>query len=169
MDEATDVLADLRLVHYTDERVADPRAATADLSWQAYHTARNAVVRACSRHGSTGPMGERPIGDDEDASDDSWPVGDSDAALYVLDDQLNRERYVYLEVTDPAVIGRPLLADLIVTLRTLPAGWGVGVNSIRDGYLLLFASFVLAHGPAFERASDLDQVIRVWREAVTAG
>jgi hypothetical protein len=161
------VLDGVRIVHFTDERIADPLAAREDLSWQAYHTARNAIVRACRRHGRTGPMGERPITQGEPVRGD-WEIGDDDPAVYVIDDQLNYERYIYLETLDATLIGPPLVADLIATLGNLP-GWGLGVNDVRDGYLLLFATHVLVHGPAFARANDIDAVIRVWKRAVQTG
>ncbi len=163
MPKPADPLSRVRVVHFSDERIADPSADAGDLPWQAYHAARNAVVRACRRHGRTGPMGECSITDAADTSED-WPVGDDDPALYVVDDQLNHERYLYLETLDSSVIGPPLVADLIDTLAGLP-GWGLGVNGIRDGYLLLFAGFVLVHGPTFDRATDVGAVIRAWRAA----
>ncbi len=163
MSKLADPLSGVRVVHFGDERIADPSADGGDLPWQAYHSARNAVVRACRRHGRTGPMGECPITKGARPAK-RWPAGDDDPALYVVDDQLNHERYLYLETLDPSVIGPPLVADLIDTLAGLP-GWGLGVNGIRDGYLLLSAEFVLVHGPTFDGATDVGAVIRAWRAA----
>jgi hypothetical protein len=46
-------------------------------------------------------MGECPINDGEDAPVD-WPLGDRDPLdFFVVDDQFNHERYIYVEIVRP--------------------------------------------------------------------
>ena len=77
--------------HFTAERI-DNRVSY-PVTWQMYHTARNALVRTCEKHGTTGPMGERPIMGEQSNSYANWHVlnkGDS-CVYYIIDDQYNDE------------------------------------------------------------------------------
>src|SRR5262249_50885356 len=97
-------LDSLKVKAYTRDRVPNDYPG-GDLPWQTYHTVRNALVRTCRRYGPTGPMGVLKIVPDVEnplrmlAEDpDFWERGDPDPMYFILDDQLNHERYCYAEL-----------------------------------------------------------------------
>ena len=149
------------VVHYTAERIPDPNPG--ELPWQIYHSVRNAVVRACREFGPTGPMGECPIvvGPDDPPGED-WPAGDRPCVFYVIDDQLNYERYIYMEVEPTAPVSAEWLARLVAVLREYP-GWGIGITNVREGYVLLFADRIMVTGPAFAGCRDAAAVVQSLR------
>src|SRR3954449_5051814 len=91
-------LGRLRVAPFAEGRVSNPYPG-GELPWRVYHAVRNGVVRACRRHGPTGPMGECAIDPGRAAPDiRSWGRGDKDPDYFILDDQLNHERYLYDEL-----------------------------------------------------------------------
>jgi hypothetical protein len=151
--------------HYTAERVPNPYPA-GDLPWQVYHTVRNAVLRCCRRHGRAGPMGECPITDGEDTPE-SWLLADRDRLdFFVVDDQLNHERYVYVEIERPEAFTGEWLRDLVHTLADHD-GWGVGIMAWPNAYMLVFADKLMVTGKRFERCRDFDCVVRQGRSTMT--
>jgi hypothetical protein len=139
----------LRVKPYTRARVPYPGG---DLPWQVYHGVRNALVRTCRRFGPTGPMGVVTISPDVDdpyralMHDLSfWERGDSDPAYFVLDDQLNHERYCYAELYGDDPFHPGWLIAVAETLRGF-AGWGLGVKNIPDSYVLIFGDRLLVSG-----------------------
>lgn len=154
---------DIRVVHYVGERITDPRGA-AELPWQEYHEARNRIVRACLAHGTTGPMLECPLtADVEDPYGlPGWPLGDEDAIYWVVDDQLNDERYVYVQITAPDGVTQAWLASVMDALQEMPF-WGVGISNIRRGYVIVMANLLLVTGKPFKGCDDVASVIRAMR------
>jgi hypothetical protein len=153
---------DLRIVHHNMRRIADPRVLAGPMPWQEYHAVRNTLVRVCRRHGPTGPMGECPLSEDADAPDGrTWPLGDDNPTYFIVDDQANDERYLYMEVR-PQGITEAWLSDLLKTLISKPF-WGVGIANIRRGYLLFIPPVCLASGRCFHDCDDVPSLIGAWR------
>jgi hypothetical protein len=117
-----------------------------------YHGVRNALVQTCRRYGPTGPMGVVKIVPGVESpymmlSEDLhfWERGDPDPMYYVLDDQLNHERYCYAELygNDPFSAG--WLQSVTTTLREFD-GWALGVSNIPDSYVLIFSERLMVRG-----------------------
>ena len=150
----------LNVVRYTEEHVFNRSPTT--VTWQTYHTVRNAVVRACQEFGTTGPMGECPIVDGDDAPDESadWPVGDNPCDFFVVDDQYNEdEMYVYMEIAQAARFTEAWLTRMLAVLHKFP-GWAIAVAGVKFGYVLVFEDRLMVSGPAFANARDVDDVLR---------
>jgi hypothetical protein len=121
----------LKVVPFTRDRVPNPYP-RGDLPWQVYHTVRNAVVRTCRKHGSTGPMGVVKI--DERVADPYrqvfaergfWEHGDPSPSYYIIPDQLNDERYVYAWLYGDDPFTPSWLGDIATTLCSYDGrGWG---------------------------------------------
>lgn len=158
----------VRIADFRNKRITDPRARHMEMPWQEYHTVRNAVYRVCKRHGTTGPMGECPIvkGAVGPGERGHWPAGDEDPDYFLVDDQLNSERYLYMEVLRKEAITDAWLADVVNELSKWP-GWGIGITNIPKGYLLLFPSIFLHMGPAFRGTESLTDLVRRWKRAIS--
>jgi hypothetical protein len=156
---------EMPVVHYTVERIPNP--SPGGLPWQVYQSVRNAVVRACREFGPTGPMGECPIvvGPDQPYGLRDWPRGDDPCVFYIIDDQYNYERYIYMEVEPTAPVSTEWFARLAAVLRDHP-GWGIGINNVRDGYALLFADRIMVTGPAFAGCRDAGAVLQSLRASL---
>ncbi|HUO09932.1 MAG TPA: hypothetical protein VM008_16630 [Phycisphaerae bacterium] len=153
-------MSDPTIEHYTAERIPNPYPA-GDLPWQVYHTVRNAVFRCCQRFGSSGPMGECPISTAEEPPSNQWPLGDARPSDYfIVDDQLNDERYIYVEIVRPGAFTVEWLRDLVHTLAEYP-GWGVGmqINALKAGYILAFADKLMVTGEPFVDCHDFASVV----------
>jgi hypothetical protein len=120
--------------------------------WQVYHTVRNSLVKTCRRFGPTGPIGTlQIIPNVEDLNDllvknfTLWESGDPDPMYYILDDQLNSERYCYAELygNDPFNAGWVLA--IAQALKDFD-GWGLGVQNIPDSFILIFCDRLLVNG-----------------------
>ena len=156
---------DLRIVHYTDKHIVDPRGKS-ELPEREYQTARNEILEVYRRFGTIGPM-------------DSWPVAgglsereiwalwkaspENNPDFYVLDDQLNYERYIYIEIGNRNALSEGWMSCISSKLKELD-GWGVGITNIRNGYLILLNSAVLVNGPVFAECKDLNCVVDACRE-----
>src|SRR5688572_5346061 len=117
------VLASLSIVPFTQERVANPFP-EGDLPWQVYHGVRNALVETCRKHGPTGPMGlVRIVRDVENPmlmlveDRNFWERGDADPIYFVLDGQLNDERYCYVELLTHEAFSAGWLQSVVRILR----------------------------------------------------
>jgi hypothetical protein len=143
--------------HYTAARIPNPYP-EGELPWQIYHAVRNSVLRCCRRFGTAGPMGERPITADADTPD-SWPLGDPEPTdFFVVDDQLNHERYIYVEVESARAFTKEWLLDLMHSLGP-HSGWGVGIITIEEAYILAFADKLMVTGTVFGNCSDIDCIV----------
>jgi len=153
----------LRVVHYRGKRIDDPCDKN-ELPWQEYHRARNRIVRACRVHGPTGPMLELPIRDDVGDPHElpDRPLGDPDETYFVLDDQLNDERYIYVDLTRPSGVTLPWLSSIVDALQEMPF-WGVGISNIRRGYVIVMCNLLLVTGKPFEGCMDVPSVLRAMR------
>lgn len=144
-------LESLKVMPFTRDRVPNPYPG-GELPWQVYHTVRNAIVQTCRKFGPTGPMGiltivpdvENPLmmlGEDPDF----WERGDPDPRYFILDDQLNYERYCYAELYGEDPFNAGWLLAITATLREFD-GWGLGVSNIPNSYLLIFGKRLLVNG-----------------------
>ncbi|MBA4188985.1 MAG: hypothetical protein C0467_13390 [Planctomycetaceae bacterium] len=133
------------------------------LAWQDYHTVRNAIVKTCRQFGPTGPMGAVQIESDvEDPyrmihDSDFWERGDSEPMYYVIEDQLNHERYCYMELMGNDPFNAGWLLGITATLRTFD-GWGIGINNIPDSYMVIFGKKLMVKGRLAKCQSVLDVV-----------
>ena len=159
----------VRVVYYNQKRVPDPLAAIRELPWQEYHAARNRIVRLCRAHAPTGPMGECPIRPDREDLPDvmKWGAGDPDPTYFVVDDQWNHERYIYIEIlrVDGATLA--WITALLRELEDMP-GWGVCITGLDKGYVIILRDVILVTGPSFRGTSDLAGVVHDLREDVAA-
>ena len=156
----------LRIVRYVGERIPDPLAAHSEVSWQEYHQVRNAVVRACRQYGPTGPLGECPITNSKTEPDViQWENGDPNPSYFVVDDQLNDERYIYIEVLNPTTVSTDWIISLSAALRAHPY-WGVGVSNIPEGYIIIFCNMILVQGDKLF-AGRVDDLVENARRAIS--
>jgi hypothetical protein len=144
-------LDSLKIVPFTRYRIPNDYPG-GDLPWQIYHSVRNALVETCRRYGPTGPMGVvKIVSDVEDpylmlAEDrDFWEDGDPDPWYHIIDDQYNHERYCYAELYGDDPFNAGWLLSITATLREFE-GWGLGINNIRDSYLLIFGKRLMVKG-----------------------
>jgi len=154
-------LQKLAVEHFRTKRIPNP-SPSGELPWGLYQTVRNCLVRTCRRHGPTGPLGEFPLEtDSHDISD--WGRGDDKHMYWIVDDQYNDEMYLYLEFVDASACSPQWLQDVTAALRSFP-GWGIGVNGLPKGYLLIFANRLLVKGPLFRGCRDAANVIDAIRK-----
>lgn len=145
-------LDSLKVKPYTRDHVPNDYP-DGELPWQVYHSVRNALVQTCRKHGPTGPMGVVKIVPDVEspymmlAEDrDFWERGDPDPlTYYILDDQLNHERYCYAELYGDNPFNADWLLSVANTLRDFD-GWGLGISNIPDSYVLIFARRLMVQG-----------------------
>jgi hypothetical protein len=124
------------VVHFTDERINDPGGAI-ELGWREFHRARNVVVEACRRFGTIGPMDVNNVDlyDNETDADANWKATDNaHDDFYIDDDQLNDERYIYVELESPDKISVEFIQHLCASLEKVP-NWGVGITNVNRAYL----------------------------------
>jgi hypothetical protein len=163
-------ISKLIVKRYRAERIANP-CPSGDVSFNLFHTVRNAVVRACQRHGTVGPLGvfrfwrrDRPLKDWRAQFRAVWEDGADDPDFWVIDDQYNSlELYQYMELSNPLACTVKWLESLTAALRRFP-GWGVGVACSPNGYVLVFSDRVMINGLMFRKcksARDVVDAIRI--------
>ncbi len=166
-------LASLKVVSFTRHHVPNAHP-DGDLSWQTYHTVRNAVVRTCQRYGPTGPMGIIKI--DPGAASlfpmlaedpEAWEPGAPDPMYFVLDDQHNHERYLYAELYGDDPFNPGWLHSVTETLREF-SGWGLGISNIPDSYILIFGKRLMVKG-RLSRCRSVPEVIETARRLLKRG
>jgi hypothetical protein len=79
-------------------------------------------------------------------------------------DQLNHERYIYIDMLSREAVSRGWLEDIVVALGTLPY-WGVGITNVANGYVLIFSNMLLVAGSQFTR-QELEHVLEQWRSTL---
>ncbi len=156
------VSENLKIEHFTAERIPNPNPA-GETPWHVYHTVRNAMVRCCRRHGPTGSMGIFAFDPKKPKFDfDQWESGDADPWYYIIDDQYNSERYLYIELCRSEALTIEWIRSVTVTLSEFPA-WGMGVVNIPDAYLLIFESKLMVQGEPFAKCRTVAAVVDVGR------
>ena len=108
----------LRVVHFSDKRITDPAGKTM-LPWRVYQSARNAVLEACRPFGSIGGMEACPIveGLSDEVIEQEWKGGEWNPAFFIVDDQLNYERYLYIEIFDAEAVTMDWLVEVVKSLE----------------------------------------------------
>jgi hypothetical protein len=144
-------LDSLKVKAFTQDRLPNEHPG-GELPWQTYHTVRNALVQTCRRYGATGPMGVVKIVPDVEnpvmmlvKDRDFWERGDPDPMYFILDNQLNHERYCYAELYGDEPFSAGWLLSVTETLREFQ-GWGLAVSNIPDSYVLIFGKRLLVKG-----------------------
>ena|SRR5713101_5247793 len=89
---------------------------------------------------------------------EDWQSGDENPIFWVVDDQYNDERYLYMEFEDSLAFSAEWLEDITRTLGRYP-GWGIGVDSLKKGYILIFADRLLVTGQPFKRCKTAMDVV----------
>jgi hypothetical protein len=111
-------------------------------------------------------MAECPVNYDDGIDDpygmEGWPLGDDPCDYFLVDDQYNHEQYLYLEIYATERLSLSLLVDVVAALRDHP-GWGVTVNNIDRGVMLIFSDKVMVTGPVFARCKSIESVLRTAR------
>lgn len=153
-------LEGIRVVHFTDERITDPLGAREELTWQEYHAARNHLLEICEKHGTAGPMGKRPLDVDEKTSHRSWHLSQNSPDFYIISDQLNSERYLYLDICSPKKVTSSWLNDIVQFDAKFPA-WGIGMTNVKLGYMIILPPVLLVMGPAFASAKTGEDCVKV--------
>jgi hypothetical protein len=158
-------VAKLAVEHYTADRVDNPNP-RGETPWHVYHTVRNAMVRCCRKHGPVGPLGVLPFDAKRPQFEvEAWERGDEQPVYWIVDDQYNDEMYLYMELEDASGCTSDWLADVTQTLAQFP-GWGIGVVSLKRGYVLIFADRLMVQGPGFQGCRDVSSVLKAMREQV---
>jgi hypothetical protein len=87
-----------------------------------------------------------------------WPNAHLQPDFFIVDDQYNDERYLYVSVCDKACFTLEWVLDLLQTLRDLP-GWGVCITNVENGYLILFSERIMVTGKTFSCCNNLLQLV----------
>ena len=158
-------LKELKVVRYRSNRVPNWNPDGA-VSWSKYQRVRNDLVRTCRRHGPTGPVGERspdnahfPPGSQLSYMGE-WEAGDDDPHYYIIPDKYNDELYLYAELSGEDPFHIAWVEDVVETLRRHP-GWGSGIQSLPNAYVLLFGDRMLVTGPGFGWWPNAMKVVEV--------
>jgi hypothetical protein len=168
-------LDSLKVVPFTRDRVPNNYPG-GDLPWRVYQTVRNAIVQTCRKYGPTGPMGvvqllpgveSLKIMFEVHGSLDFWEAGDPDPMYFILDDQLNHERYCYAELYGDDPFNAGWLVSITETLREFD-GWGLGVNNIPDSYVLIFGKRLLVKG-RLAKCKSATAVVETTRRLLKSG
>jgi hypothetical protein len=154
----------LRVVHYLDKRILDPKGISEKTSWRDYHTVRNHVVELCRQYGTAGPMGIRNIAVHED--DDEWDAEVDEPDFWIIDDQPNYERYIYIEICSKKVVTFSWFSDLIEMQSRDHGSWGICITNVVDGYLIVLSPVLLVTGSAFADANTLEECFEVLRTSL---
>ena len=91
-----------------------------------------------------------------------WGSSDPNPKFHVIDDQYNDELYHYIEIIDATGCTACWLEELTAAIRKFP-GWGVGVNCIPLGYLLIFADRLMISGSFFRGCKSAADVLTALR------
>jgi hypothetical protein len=152
----------LKIVHY-DNDCGNP--IEGGIGWRLFHCVRNAVVRVCQTFGPTGPMGERPLGNDDDlASQGKWPLGDRDPVYWVRDDQYNAmDGYVYVDVNRKDGMSEEWLSAIAQCVATHKP-WAVCISNLSTGYIIVFCDRILVTGEVFVDCRSVEDVVLCARD-----
>lgn len=87
-----------------------------------------------------------------------WRLGSFDPDYFILDDQLNDERYVYVEVQKKRAMTARWIADVEAALRQMP-GWGVCLTGMPNAYAIVFPRLLLVTGAQLKSTRDLNSTV----------
>jgi hypothetical protein len=82
--------------------------------------------------------------------------------FFVVDDQLNNERYIYVEVNSTALFSTEWINAVMRCLEQMK-GWGIGITNLSNGYLILLHGIILVRGAIFDKVTTADSLIAAVR------
>ena len=147
----------------TDDELPSVAITSGDMpvTWQEFHTVRNAIVRSLRPFGTVGPMGEAPITSGQEGPPDSWDVETDDPRYFVVDDQYNdTSRYHYVEVQHPEALSLPVLRSLWETISTHPT-WSIGIGIPQERYIYLQFTHIWTRGAVFQSCRSLQSLVDI--------
>jgi hypothetical protein len=101
-------------------------------------------------------MGELPILEDWESSEEAWEGGSSHPDFFVVSDMWNRwNRWNRVEAS-PWLIKTKLLSELVLMLEAFP-GWCVYL-ALEKGGLTVFSNRVLYEGELFAGSQSMDDL-----------
>src|SRR5258705_5757134 len=119
-----------------EEYTPADHSGTSLFTWREYYLFRNALLNVLQPYGTVGPMGEMPILDDWDRSNDAWQGGASNPDFFVVADMRNEyDRWNRVEAS-PWLVNKALLHELIAMVRVWP-GWCVYLALTKGGLTIL--------------------------------
>jgi hypothetical protein len=167
-------LIQLEVVPFTAKRALNPQPG-GKLSWQMYHTVRNAIVRACREFGPTGPMGEvridHKVADPHTQAEEDptfWKPGDSDPCYFLSTDQQGQERFIDAKLSGKDPLNAEWLAAVTKTLRE-HRGWALAIVNIPDNQVLVFGKRLLVKGRQVGRCKTAADVVKVAARLLNRG
>jgi hypothetical protein len=149
--------ASIRVVPFSKEEYTPADRSRGPLfTWREYYSFRNTLLRVLQSYGTVGPMGEMPILDDWESSEDAWPVATTDPDFFVVGDMWNDyDRWNRVEAS-PWLVTTTLLYDLIMMLQLWP-GWCVYL-ALTQGGLTVLGDRILYEGELFAGASSIEEL-----------
>jgi Leucine-rich repeat (LRR) protein len=139
------------IIYYEAARIPDDRPGAGSVEPDQFWEVREAINDVCRNHGS--------VGDDHVNLADEYDY-------WVVDDQYNDERYQYVEIIQPEAMTEAWLMDLMAALRQQPH-WGVGINNIGEGYILVFGDHLMVTGPVFNGCTTIDDLVERAQRALS--
>jgi len=125
-------------------------------SWREYYCFRNELLRVLQPYGTVGPMGELPIFDDWETSNEAWEAGTRNPDFFVVDDMYNQyDRWNRVEAS-PWFVTTRLLHDLVALVQRWP-GWCVYL-ALTKGGLTVLEDRILYEGELFADARSVDEL-----------
>jgi len=150
---------DIRVVPFSkDEYTPADHTGPPLFTWKQYYSFRNDLIRILQRYGTIGPMGEMPILDDLETSEEAWHGGTKNPDFFVVADMWNEYNRWNRVETSPWLVNISLLHELIAMVRTWP-GWCVYLALVQGGVTVL-GDRVLYEGDLFAGATSLKDLIQ---------
>jgi hypothetical protein len=143
---APPVHAALSVTHFDDDFLPNP--SPPGMEYNEFVSIYRDMKATCERFGpATGGGSERVEG----------------AKFYVLWDEKGLDhRYAYVEVLDPAVFTAEWV-EAVAEVCSRHKGWGVGIDNLKDGYVLVFADRVMVKGLPFADCRTVTDVATAGR------
>jgi hypothetical protein len=167
-------LSELKVEAFTAKRVRNEHPG-GKMTWQTFHTVRNAVVRTCRNFGTTGPMGEIKLDPqvkdlNVHLADDPhfWLRGDENPRYHIADDVIGNDRFVRVTLHGDQAINADWLAAIVATLRE-HRGWAVDVGNVPESSLVIFSKRILVKGRQLNRCKTAAQVVEVTARLLKQG
>jgi hypothetical protein len=86
--------------------------------------------------------------------------------FWIIDDQPNYERYIYIEICSKKVVTFSWFSDLIEMQSRDHGSWGICITNVVDGYLIVLSPVLLVTGSAFADANTLEECFEVLRTSL---
>jgi len=146
-ERAVQPMPEIELQHSTGDYIPNPHP-NGETPFEEFWDVRSSILTAVNEHGKTGP---------ESNADgvDFW----------LVEDQLNDERYHRMEVYSSAAFSVDMIKSLATALRD-HVGWGISIGGYDNGNLVLFADRLVLIGNLFEGCGSLGDVATSLRNGV---